>query len=333
MKKKTKTITLIILSIIGVLIIFSSVYGYSLLNKIKTVEFTKDKKELGISTSDTDDKSIDDVKATNGIVNIAVFGIDNRSINENGRSDAMLILTLDTTRNKIKLSSLMRDSYVNIDGHGYEKLNHAYAYGGPLLAVKTINQTFNLDIENYITVNFESVIDIIDYFGGVNLTITEEERNLINNYQYEAAEITGKPIQPLNSSGEVTLTGIQALSYTRIREIGNGDFERTERQREVCELLIEKALNMGLTDIPGAISSLAEMVTTSLSKSEMLTLGKSALNSISSFDEQRFPLDGYCDRKVVNGVWYLSFDEAETAKQIHDYIYNDITPTPKDPLF
>lgn len=331
MNKKNKNIVLIVSLILLVTLLGVGTYGYSVLNKIKTVEFTKDKSELGISES-TENNNENTIEAADGIINIAVFGIDNRSTDEKGRSDAILVLTLDTTRNKIKLSSLMRDSYVNIDGYGYDKLNHAYAYGGPLLAVKTINQTFNLDIEDYITVNFESVIDIIDYFGGVTLNVSEEERKLINEYQYEASQITGKPVDILDSSGNVTLTGMQALSYTRIRELGHGDFERTDRQREVCELLMEKALTMNITDIPGAISSVAPMITTSLSKTDMLSLGKSAL-SVTTFEEERFPLDGYCDRKIVDDIWYLSFDEYETSKQITDYIYNDIKPVPKDPLF
>lgn len=331
MNKKNKNIVLIVSLILLVTLLGVGTYGYSVLNKIKTVEFTKDKSELGISES-TENNNENTIEAADGIINIAVFGIDNRSTDEKGRSDAILVLTLDTTRNKIKLSSLMRDSYVNIDGYGYDKLNHAYAYGGPLLAVKTINQTFNLDIEDYITVNFESVIDIIDYFGGVTLNVSEEERTLINEYQYEASQITGKPVDILDSSGNVTLTGMQALSYTRIRELGHGDFERTDRQREVCELLMEKALTMNITDIPGAISSVAPMITTSLSKTDMLSLGKSAL-SVTTFEEERFPLDGYCDRKIVDDIWYLSFDEYETSKQITDYIYNDIKPVPKDPLF
>ena len=331
--KKTKKVLFLSSLIIILILIPLFIYSYNILNKVNTEKFTNDTDELGISNSKMNSNGENNKPSNNEITNIALFGIDNRSTNDKGRSDAILVVSINTIDNELKLISIMRDSYVNIDGYGYDKLNHAYAYGGPLLAVKTINQTFGLDIKDYVTVNFESVIDIIDYFGGITIDINEDEMELINKYQYEASAITGKPVQTLNSCGKINLTGMQALSYSRIRDLGNGDFERTSRQRKVCELLAEKIKNMEVTQIPSTISKIAPMFSTSLTKKEMINIGYSALNTVSNLDQERFPVDGYCDRKIVDDIWYLSFDETETANQIHKYIYEDIKPLEKDPLF
>lgn len=337
--KKNKSIKKIIFITLSVLLLCLGavcVYSYSLLDKIKTVDFTNDKKELGIDTEKIKPKSSDsddNIDHTEGITNIAVFGIDSRSTEDKGRSDAIMILTVDTKHNKLKLTSLMRDSYVNIENHGYDKLNHAYAYGGPLLAIKTINQNFGTDISDYVAVNFESVVDVIDYFEGIELEVTAEEADLINKYQSDASHITGKQIDPLYGSGKVTLSGMQALSYSRIRALDDGDFARTQRQRKVLETTLNKALKSDVTQLPKTISSIAPMLTTSLTKTEMMSLGTSVLKSGISLEQQRFPIDGYCKSEIIDDIWYLKFDEEETVNQMIDYLFFDIAPKPKDPLF
>lgn len=325
-----KKILFVILTLLIILGLSFGIYSYYIVNKINTVEFTDNNEELGIKENI---KNNQQEKVKEEITNIAIFGIDSRSTKDQGRSDSIMILTIDTKHNKVKLTSLMRDSYVNIDPYGYDKLNHAYAYGGPLLAVKTINQNFNTDIKEYITVNFESVIDIINYFGGVNIYISQEEMELINKYQYEAEMITGKPTDILGEYGNVTLSGMQALSYSRIRDLGNGDFDRTERQRTVLNALMKKAKTLDITNIPGIISSVAPMITTSLTKGEMISLASNTLKNISDFEQQRFPLDGYCENLIIDDIWYLQFDEKATAEQIYNYLFLDIKPVNKDPLF
>lgn len=137
-------------------------YSYGLLYKIDQVELDKD------------DLSANSYVSDNNIKNIALFGVDS-SDGGYGRSDSILILTIDKINNELKLSSIMRDSYVYIPGYGNDKITHAYAYGGPQLAIKTLNENFNLDIEDFATVDFESFPKIIDALGGIDINITQEE--------------------------------------------------------------------------------------------------------------------------------------------------------------
>lgn len=322
-KKIALGITMFLLVVIG----SGLIYGYSMLKKVNTMKITDDKQELGISN--TDDTELPKDK----IINVALFGIDSRTTKDKGRSDAMMVLTIDLKNNKIKLSSLMRDSYVPIDGYGETKLNHAYAYDGPLLAIKTINQNFGTDIKDFASVNFESVIDIVDYFGGVEIDVKPEEVEYINYYQGEVSELTGKPIQTLEKSGKVKLTGMQALSYSRIRSTSNGDFERTHRQRVVFETLYKQLLTSNPLQLSGILSKILPHVTTSLDTNEIINLGTALLKNKSSIEQERFPVDGYCEPLIKDNIWYLKFDRVKTKSQITDYIYKDIKPEHLQPLF
>lgn len=114
------------------------------------------------------------------VTNIALFGVDSREDNDIGRSDALMILSIDRVHNKNKITSIARDTYVTVDGYGQTKINHAYAYEGPELAIKTINENFDMNIQGFVTVNFSQLAEIIDYLGGINIAVTEEERQVSN---------------------------------------------------------------------------------------------------------------------------------------------------------
>ena len=170
-------------------------YGNYLLNKIDKVEI--DKENVGITEEVEEKLSQYDDKITN----IALFGIDAEDGGV-GRSDSIIIATLDFHNKKLKLTSIMRDSYVDIDGYGTDKINHSYAFGGAELAIKTLNQNFNLNIEDFVAVNFTTMPKIIDKIGGITVDITSEEVSYI---------------QGIESAGTYNLTGDQALDYSRIR--------------------------------------------------------------------------------------------------------------------
>lgn len=256
------------------------------------------------------------IKQEDGIINIAFFGIDRRNKDEASRSDALMILTLDKKHKKIKISSIMRDSYVNIDGHGMTKINHAYAYGGPALAIKTLNKNFDLNIKDYVTVDFIGFEKIIDSIGGADINITPEEVKFINE---DASTSTSAGLQKLNGS--------QALAYTRIRHTDGGDFERTQRQRTVLVNVLNKIEKTNPKDIANIVSKLLPYTETSMSNTEILkSLTSISLLGIKNIDQQRFPLDDYCDGKMIAGVWYLIFDLDATKSQMHKYIFEDIKP-------
>ncbi|MCM0650593.1 LCP family protein [Clostridium swellfunianum] len=325
-KKKRKKY--IIISIVFVLLaVISAVVGgfYAELSKINTTKLTKDNSELGIS--DEAQKKIEQEDPNNEITNIALFGVDRRSKNEASRSDSLMIATIDKKHKKIKITSIMRDSYVNVPGHGKTKITHAYAYGGPQLAIRTLNENFQLNIKDYATVDFFSLEKIINSLGGVQINVTKEELPLINGYVQETASIEKVTPPVLSKSGVQNLNGMQAVAYTRIRYTAGGDFERTERQRTVLNALFSKVQQAGVSKYPSIVSTILPYVETSIDKLDIISMGTGVLTSgTKTLEQERFPLDNQGKGQTISGVWYLVFDVKTTADQIHKYIYDDIKP-------
>ena len=306
MKKGNKIALWIIGIILGVFIIGIGgvyIYGNYMFNKVEKIEV--DKNDVGI-TEEVEEKLS---PYSNSIINIALFGVDSADVST-GRSDSIIIATIDTIHKKLKLTSVMRDSYVNISGIGNDKINHAYAFGGPQLAIKTLNENFNLNIEDFVAVNFDSLPKIIDMIGGVTVDITSEE----------VSHIPG-----ISSAGTYNLNGAQALSYSRIRYATGGDYVRTERQRTILTKIFEKILTINPIKYPSLLNEVLPMVQTSLDYSKILELGTEVLKmGVTTLEQERFPLDGYCQGEMINGVYYLTFNKALTVEQLHNYIFEDV---------
>ena len=306
MKKGNKIALWIIGIILGVFIIGIGgvyIYGNYMFNKVEKIEV--DKNDVGI-TEEVEEKLS---PYSNSIINIALFGVDSADVST-GRSDSIIIATIDTIHKKLKLTSVMRYSYVNISGIGNDKINHAYAFGGPQLAIKTLNENFNLNIEDFVAVNFDSLPKIIDMIGGVTVDITSEE----------VSHIPG-----ISSAGTYNLNGAQALSYSRIRYATGGDYVRTERQRTILTKIFEKILTINPMKYPSLLNEVLPMVQTSLDYSKILELGTEVLKmGVTTLEQERFPLDGYCQGEMINGVYYLTFNKALTVEQLHNYIFEDV---------
>ena len=235
-----------------------------------------------------------------------------------------MIATIDSTHKKLKLTSIMRDSYVNIEGHGLDKINHAYAFGKAELAIKTLNENFDLNIQEFAAVNFSTLPKIIDKIGGIELDIDSEELNYINGYIGDINNVNGTSVSGITSTGLQHVNGTQAMGYCRIRYTSGGDYKRTERHREVLTQIFNKILSMSPTSYPSLLSELLPMVSTSLDSSEILDLGNEILKlGTTSLQQERFPLDGYCEGQMIGGVYYLTFDKETTVNQLHDYIFED----------
>ena len=316
-KKITLWIIGIILFIILGVAVGAYIYANSLLNKMEKVEINKE--DVGI-TEEVKEKltQYDDT-----ITNIALFGIDAED-GEAGRSDSIMIATIDTHNKKLKLTSIMRDSYVNIDGHGLDKINHAYAFGKAQLAIKTLNENFDLNIQNFVAVNFSSLPKIIDKIGGIELDIDSEELEYINSYIRNVNTINNTNSPSIASSGIQHVDGTQAMAYCRIRYTSGGDYKRTERHREVLSKIFEKILSMSPTTYPSLLNDLLPMVSTNLDGSEIMELGNKILKiGNTTLEQERFPRDGYCEGQMIRGVYYLTFDKETTVNQLHDYIFED----------
>ncbi len=228
---------------------------------------------------------------------ILLIGTDSRDLTqERGRSDSMILLTINDHTQELYLSSLMRDSYVNIPGHGMNKLNAAYSLGGADLLLDTVEQNFNVRIDDYLCVSFAGFAGVIDAFGGVELTLSDSEAQAVNVIlQSEVNALMGDdPMADfLNGEGTYKLNGKQALAYARIRYVGNADFERTSRQREVMEKLLEKAKTNAAAAIPELVGSAMPHLSTNMSTAELYVLSLRAPLLVGyDLQQQQIPADG-----------------------------------------
>lgn len=261
------------------------------------------------------------------ITNIALFGLDFRYEHEPKRSDSITIITIDEQNKKIKLNSIMRDSRVQIDGFGNDKLNHAYAFGGSELAIKTLNKTYGLNIKDYITVNFYNVEKIIDLIGGVSLDVKKKEIPYLNKCIQEISHIESKIPTYITNEGPQILNGIQTLAYARIRKVGRDDYERSERQQRIFMALYEKIKSIPYTEYLRFINMAPELIETSISTSKAISIAKNIIfNKINNIEQMRFPLDEDCRGELINNIWYLTFNKDKTKDLMQKYIFEDIHP-------
>jgi len=296
------------------------------LGKINKV--TIDKNDLNITEDIIEKDDILEKKDTlvqnNDIKNIALFGIDETE-GTAGRSDCIMILTIDNKHKKLKLSSIIRDSYVVIPTkEKKDKINHAYAFGGPQLALKTLNENFNLNTNQFVTVNFSSLPKIIDSIGGITLDITTDELKYINDYINNLNNINGTNSPNITTLGSQKIDGTQALAYCRIRYTDGGDFERSQRHRTVINQLIEKSKTIPVTQYSALLDEFLPLVHTNLETSEILSLAVN-LNSLKyqPLLQDRFPRDEDGNGQLIGGIYYYVFDEASTIEKIHDFIFEN----------
>lgn len=327
--KETKKVIRITIYILIVVILFIGGFftgkSLKLLSKISP-EQKLNKEDLGINNEFSISETLN---TDNKIITFAAFGLDRRTSDETPRSDAIMLVTIDTSRKKVKLISVMRDLYVKIDGVGKDKINHAYFYGGPSLSLKTLNETFDLNIEDYVSVDFFNLPHIIDDLGGIEIDVKDYEISNLNKYIKENQQLLGiDGDNSIKEPGLQTLSGIQALSYARIRSAGDGDFERTERQRKTIIAMIEKAKTISPFKLASLVEKNIESVETSLSLNKILSIGANLILGKYEIEQVRIPFDGDYDDsgKIINDIWYLTFDKEETVEKLHNYIYNDVLP-------
>lgn len=309
MSKKTKII--ITISIILALLVGSVVFGYFYVrSKI-------------YSNSDISDITTEDsFEEVPGITNILLIGTDARDLNERARSDSIIIATIDNNTKKLKLSSIMRDTFVDIPGYGEQKINAALALGGPELLMKTIKENFNFTLDKYVMVNFWGFEDIIDGIGGIEVDVKDYEIPEINKFIGEVRDVKSPP---LTTPGLQHLDGQQALAYARIRKVGNGSYERTERQRRVLDIVAEKMMDVSVVKYPGLLYDLLPSVKTNI---EPLTLLNYAY-TVSKFGELKFEQLQIPATELSQGGlyrnkgWVLLTDKEQNGKILNDFIYND----------
>lgn len=281
--------------------------------------------ELGIS-GDAADKPTE-------IINIALFGLGSRTKTSfKGVSDSIMVLSIDKLHNKIKVISFARDSLVNIEGYSPYKINSAYSKGGALLAIKTLNQNFGLNIRDYATVNFTGMADIIDAVGGVEIAMTNRERKDANIHIRSAAKEVGTdPTQiEYEEDGVYHLNGAQAVAFARIRHVStadgvSNDFGRTDRQRYVLEQLFNTMLTRSVDEYPAMIRTILQYVETSLNYSKILDMAGILPGGV-KFVQARVPMDDY----LISGSYYVRggacvyYNLKYAGDLVNAFIYDDV---------
>lgn len=272
-------------------------------------------------------------KSEDGITNILLVGTDGRTTKEASRSDSMMILTIDNKHKSLKLTSLARDTYVSIPGHGDAKLNAAFAYGGIGLLIDTIESNFKLDIQNYAIVDFFSFMDIVDTLGGVVVDVKSSEISELNKFIPECYEFNTNPkkgeIKYVNNSGNQKLNGYQALAYGRIRK-NDSALERDRRQRSLIEGMMTGVKNLSVTKYPELLNSILPYIKTNMKPTEMLSIGTTVLGiGISNIKSLEFPMEQYSTGgSYGHAGWVWRYDEDKCLPILHDFIFNDVEFNP-----
>ncbi len=261
------------------------------------------------------------------VENILVFGIDSRGTDDvRARSDAMMIVSINKKENTVKLISLMRDIGVHIGdteetaSGSWDKLTHAYAYGGVGLMINTININFGLDIQRFVMLDFNSSSDLIDLVGGVTIDVAPGEVEYANINITEQANLLGIDPPLIESSGEQTLTGIQAIGWSRIRYL-DSDFVRTSRQREVATALIQEVAEMPLTDQLAMIEDSAGLFETNMQQLDLARVGINAVGGSDNMDEYRVPADNMYS--VQQDPWMMILDWDTQLPELHEFIWGE----------
>lgn len=327
-KKGFRNLLLIVL--IGVIAISAVMIKKvnSSLDKLNQVPIGKTLDELMISS-----EAYNAQKSYN-IENIAVFGKDIEDDDGYKRSDTIMILSVNKQRKQTSLVSIQRDSFVNIPEYGLNKINTAYFFGDAALAVKTINSNLDMDIQYYVSVDMTALIDIVDAIGGIQLNITPTELDEFNLYVDDINYTFGEPYSAkFETAGTYLCDGRQAMVYSRIRKIGNSDFDRTARQRIVLSQIYDKIkTELDITMLLDIASALSEHIQTNIPKSKLLNIALKVLECENGFETYSLCDEEYIRSAYVDGMQCLiPYYLEDMAKDLHEKIYGeDFLYTPSE---
>ena len=309
-KKKGRKLKAFGIAVLVLLILLAIIVGgtfwfvSSKLGKMQQVDL--DENDLNVSAQAAESLS--------NFRNIAIFGIDSRedTFSKGNRSDCIIIASMNNDTKEVKLVSVYRDTYVQIEGHGLDKITHAYSYGEAPLAIKTLNTNFDLNITEFVTVNFDAVKEIVDDIGGISMNITSEE----------VSQIPG-----LTKAGTYNLTGEQALAYARIRHAEGGDYKRTERMRDVLTAVLNKVKTFSISELNKFIDEVLPKVYTNITAGDVFSMIPS-LASIKVTDSIGWP---YETRGITLDRWYgVPVTLESNVTRLHQEVFGENDYVPSD---
>ncbi len=274
-----------------------------------------------------DQEKLEVYRDTGPYTNIALFGLDSREGELEGgvQSDCIMIASINNETDDVRLVSVYRDTLLQLSDGGYGKANSAYNIGGPEEAISLLNRNFDLDIRNYVSVNFSALVDVIDALGGIEVDMTAEEAVYCNGYAFETAQVVGKDMQPIETyPGVHLLDGVHAVGYARIRYTDGMDFKRTERQREVFQLTADKAKKANIFTLNQIVNEVFPQISTSLSVSDMLGFAANILN-YNIVGTTGFPYAVTTSEDIRNhdGSFVVPIDFNGNVTQLHQEIFSE----------
>lgn len=329
--------------ILVLVVLVAGLFVYTQINKkMDKLEFQEETKGEPLKVEMNENVAGSEVLS--GYTNIALFGLDKRGEDEGefGNSDTLIIASINNATKEVRLVSLYRDAYLRVaqdeEGNGiYNKSNSAYLRGGPSQAISMINTNMDLDIEKFVAVDFSAMTTVVDCLGGLDIDLSYEEIEHMNNHCVETSKQTGKDFTPIEKPdpapddqskilGTYHLNGVQVTAYCRIRQTASMDMGRTERQRKVLGLMVDKAKSAGLTSLTKMMDEVFPLITTNFSKSELIQLG-TGIFSYKLGESEGFPKDyiiGAELTKPVTGLDCLIPTTLETnVKYLHQFLFGD----------
>lgn len=267
---------------------------------------------------------MEDTLFSEDVFNILLIGCDSRQKNGNGRSDTNILVSINSNAKEITMTSIMRDSYVSIPGHGNNRINAAYAYGGAGLLLDTVTTNFGVRVDKYAAVDFYSFMDIIDVIGGVDIEVSNAEAEVMNRYivGLNALKERPKETDQLKGGGLLHLNGTQALAYARVRYVGNADFERTQRQRTVLTRIFEKVKKMNLIELGELLNVLLPEIKTNMSEKEVLFFLIQSPEYLGyELKSLRIPADGSYESLRIRGMAVLGVDLEKNRRILAEEVY------------
>lgn len=327
-KKMNIVLKVFLITLVSIMIVvlstIATIYFY-LNNKLSKIEYSNlTKSDLDIDTNI--DNNLSEYR------NIAILGIDARSdtFSPGNRSDCIMIVSINKNTNDVKIASVYRDMYLDIDGRGLDKVTHAYSFGGPQLALNTLNKNLDLNISEFIAINFDSVRTAVDAVGGVTINLDSSEVKYINGYINGLNSQFSTNSSNITTPGTYTLDGVQALAYGRIRYTEGGDYKRTERMRSVLLAVFDKAKNTDAKTLNKILDEMLPHVYTNISKNQILK----EIPKIKSYHVSTnfgWPDVDMVNGKIINKVWYgVPVDLEKSVTKLHEELFGEQNYEPSE---
>lgn len=332
-RRNTLSRVMFALEIIVLVVLMGGLFVYAKLGKLN--HETINEEELDVNESVTENQVM------KGYATIALVGIDSRDdkLKSDWNSDTMIIASINNDTKKVKLVSVYRDTYLCLgededENNSYGLANSAYCTGGAKKMINMLNKNLDMNISDFVTVNFQAVAETVELLGGIDVEMKKEEVVHLNNYCVETSEVTGMDYTPLEEiEGVHHLNGVQAVAYARIRKTSGNDFRRAARQREVIYRIVEKAKNSSIATLNTVLDKIFPMIYTSLTEKEILSMGMNML-SYDIEDQTGFPFDhlyGDTVKEAMDGVdCVLPITLESNVIKLHEFLYPEDSYVPSN---